>query len=557
MTRIESRSTPAPDPGKPLRTGGQQAPADAGVPARTVPGRAADVVERFTRSAFGTPATPAAAGSRAPMPELLRKADALVDLAGLASRSLGEDGGRSKGLAFVETAVSVRDALGQIAGGLARGSSLEEAGLLGKELAELDRGLDAGSDALRKLVDAPTPAEAGKAHGLLQSLLGLAGRVARRLFPGGGLLTALLSRARAASGAEAKSAEAPPTADAGSKVLRGFDERTLKEGMGDFLGDSERAANRSWDRGRQVETRKTADGSTRGSFENGASVYEETGVTLGDPGFSVDGEYLKPSAGSREASAVDKAVGAVLDGIGELHAEGSFHHEASVVHEQGQVYVGNENAHFAARGEISVLEASVSGSGSVDVSGGRLTARGHLEAQATLVDASGQIDARLGPASLQASGSAYVGAKATVDGAVSIDPAHGVYAAKIQAKAFAGATAEATARGSIGDVASGEIGVGAWAGVGARFNLDAGFKDGEFKFKLDLGAAIGVGFNINIGFSVNFKKIGEKISGFFKDLGSAFGGGGGAGPSLIGQGGVPVVDWARALSEAFEKSRSE
>lgn len=556
MSRIEGRPTPAPDPGTQRTASSPSRGADAGSPARRgVAGRAADVVERFTRPAFAGNRLPAAARGSSPVAALLQKAGDVVALAGRASRSLGDQAGPDEGDSLVEKALALQDRLTEIARGMAHGASPRHVGPLWKGLSELERGLDDAGDALRKVADAPSPEGVGEARGLLQSLLGLAGRVLGLLFPGGALLGALLSGTRAASAAGRE--PAPKPLPGGGARPPGGEDATLKEEMGDLLGGAERTSDRRWDTGRQVETRKTADGVTEGFYENGASVYEETGVTLGDPGFSVDAGYLKPSDGSGPSSAVEKALGAALDGIGELHAQGSFHHEASVVHEEGQVSVGTENAHFAAEGEISVLEASVSGSGAVDVSGGRLTAVGHVEAQATLVDASGSIDARLGPASLEASGSAYVGAKATADGAVSIDPAHGVYAAKIQAKAFAGATAEATARGSIGDVASGEIGVGAWAGVGARFSLDAGFKDGEFKFKVDIGAALGVGFNVNIGFSVNFKKIGEKISGFFKDLGGIFGGGGEGGPSLVGQGGVPIVDWARAVSEAFEKARSE
>lgn len=62
---------------------------------------------------------------------------------------------------------------------------------------------------------------------------------------------------------------------------------------------------------------------------------------------------------------------------------------------------------------------------------------------------------------------------------------------------FAGARAEAGGSGSLSidgnDFARGEGGVDARAGIGAEFNIDAGYQDGQISYGIDMGAALGVG----------------------------------------------------------------
>jgi hypothetical protein len=172
-------------------------------------------------------------------------------------------------------------------------------------------------------------------------------------------------------------------------------------------------------------------------------------------------------------------------------------------------------------GRVSVLEASVSGSGSVGFKNGALTAQGALHAQATLVDAQGSIHLGKGPYTLDASASAFIGAKADAKGELVIDPKNGIYAAKIGGEAFAGARA-----GAEGNVHLGEFGsVGgraeAWAGVGAAFHAEAGFKDGRFKARFDIGAALGIGFKIGFNVDINIKGIKDAITKPFKTIGHA------------------------------------
>jgi hypothetical protein len=515
MSRVESRPLPLAAEARPEPAGGTSARAARGAAV----GLGADHVERAPSSPFCSP-VPARDSVPPLLLDLQQRADRLLDLA---TRGDGAGAGPLRSLAE-----ALRDAVRTIADGLARGASPDRAATLAEGLARLVPGFDAAGSALEKAAAAPGTGAARQAHGVLQTLVELAGRLARWLVPGAALPALLSDLLGRAGKSPAPGGETVPAA--------GPADRSLQEGLGDFLGGAERATNRAWESGRGVEVRRDPDGTTRGAWENGASRYAETGKTFGDAGFSVDGDFLQPSPTAGTPSSVDQAVGAALAGIGTYQASGSFHHEAAVVHEQGQVSVGSGNARFAAEGEVSVLAASVAGHGSIDVSGGRLAAQGHVEASATLVEASGSIDAQLGPASLQAEGYAYVGAKASADGAVYLDPANGIYAAKVKAKAFAGATAEATARASLGDVASAEVGVGAWAGIGARFELDAGYKDGQFHFKVDIGAALGVGVNLSLGFSINVGKIKEKLAGFFDDLKRVFSGPAPSGPGLAGPG---------------------
>ncbi|MBI2567981.1 MAG: hypothetical protein HYV63_13200 [Candidatus Schekmanbacteria bacterium] len=90
------------------------------------------------------------------------------------------------------------------------------------------------------------------------------------------------------------------------------------------------------------------------------------------------------------------------------------------------------------------------------------------------------------------------------------------------AEAFAGA--RAGVEGSAGlnvdgkELASVHGKAEAWAGVGARANLDVGFEDGKFRFGIGLGAALGVGFNLDWGFEIDFGAIADTVGDIAKDV---------------------------------------
>jgi len=149
---------------------------------------------------------------------------------------------------------------------------------------------------------------------------------------------------------------------------------------------------------------------------------------------------------------------------------------------------------------------------------GALDAKGELHAQATLIDAQGRIHLGKGDYTLDASASAFVGAKAKLDGELIIDPKNGIYAAKLGGEAFAGARVGAEANVNLGKF--GTIGgrAEAWAGVGAAFHVEAGFANGRFKARFDIGAALGIGFKLGFNIDINVKGIVDAIKKPFQAI---------------------------------------
>jgi hypothetical protein len=172
------------------------------------------------------------------------------------------------------------------------------------------------------------------------------------------------------------------------------------------------------------------------------------------------------------------------------------------------------------QGRISFLEAAVHGSGSVGFKDGALTAKGQVGASATLVDMEGRIKLGKGDYGLDASGSAFVGAKANAHGELVIDPKNGIYAARVGGEAFAGARAGAEANVNLGKFGSVGGRAEAWAGVGAAFHAEAGFKNGRFKARFDIGAALGIGFKFGFNVDINVKGIVGAIKAPFKAIAS-------------------------------------
>jgi hypothetical protein len=82
---------------------------------------------------------------------------------------------------------------------------------------------------------------------------------------------------------------------------------------------------------------------------------------------------------------------------------------------------------------------------------------------------------------------------------------------EVGAGGFAGASATLKGSESLGDLASVNGEATAWAGVGAKADLDAGYKDGELSFHFGAGAALGYGFDYDLGFSINVGAIGSGV----------------------------------------------
>jgi hypothetical protein len=105
-------------------------------------------------------------------------------------------------------------------------------------------------------------------------------------------------------------------------------------------------------------------------------------------------------------------------------------------------------------------------------------------------------------------GDASVGATATVQGGIALGKNDYV---QLGANGFAGASATVKGSESLGDVASVNGCASGYVGIGAKGDLDVGYKDGELNFNFGLGFAWGIGYSLDFGFSVNPGAIADGI----------------------------------------------
>lgn len=190
-------------------------------------------------------------------------------------------------------------------------------------------------------------------------------------------------------------------------------------------------------------------------------------------------------------------------------AEGSF--EKSVVGYGKSGSFGSPGGIAQGQGSFTVGELSASGSGKVSFEGGALKAAADVRATATLLHAQGHAKVGKGDYNLEASGEAYVGAQAKAHGELTIDPAKGIYAAKIGGDAFVGARAGVEANANLGKFGSVGGRAEAWAGAGVAFNAELGIKNGRLKARLDIGAALGVGFKLGFNVDIDLKGIKDTV----------------------------------------------
>jgi len=249
----------------------------------------------------------------------------------------------------------------------------------------------------------------------------------------------------------------------------------------------------------------TADGRYQNSFNAGQEInknYKKT-IQKGDTS-----DLFTPNA---KQGKMGKLAG-MLPGI--TLAQGSFEKSAAGIKRQGSF----SNGIAQGQGSYSVGEAYVKGEGKISLEGGALKATGSAEASATLLAAQGSIHIGKGPYTLDASGEAYVGAKAKASGELTIDPAKGIYAAKVGGEAFAGAKIGVEANVKLGQFGGVGAKAEAWAGVGVAFNAELGIKNGRFKAKVDIGAALGIGFKIGFNVDIDLKGIKNAIKGAAKKV---------------------------------------
>jgi hypothetical protein len=110
---------------------------------------------------------------------------------------------------------------------------------------------------------------------------------------------------------------------------------------------------------------------------------------------------------------------------------------------------------------------------------------------------------------------AFVGATGTVQGGIAIGKNDYV---QVGASGFAGASATVQGSESLGNVASVNGSASGYVGVGAKGDIDVGYKDGELNFNFGLGFAWGIGYSLNFGFSVN---VGAIADGAYHEVGDA------------------------------------
>lgn len=115
---------------------------------------------------------------------------------------------------------------------------------------------------------------------------------------------------------------------------------------------------------------------------------------------------------------------------------------------------------------------------------------------------------------------ASVGASGSVDGGIAIGKNDYV---QVGASGFAGASASLKGSESIGDVAGVNGDATVWAGVGAKGDVDAGYKNGKLSFHFGLGVAYGIGYEFDIGFSINIDAIGDGLYNVGSDVVSGVG----------------------------------
>ena len=101
---------------------------------------------------------------------------------------------------------------------------------------------------------------------------------------------------------------------------------------------------------------------------------------------------------------------------------------------------------------------------------------------------------------------ASVGATGTVQGGIALGKNDYV---QVGASGFAGASATVQGSESLGNVASVNGSASGYVGVGAKGDVDVGYKDGELNFNFGLGFAWGIGYSLNFGFSVNVGAIAD------------------------------------------------
>lgn len=210
-----------------------------------------------------------------------------------------------------------------------------------------------------------------------------------------------------------------------------------------------------------------------------------------------------------KASKTEQRIGNLLGKLGtRTLAQGSFSkgvvgYDKSGV---GSALGGKAQGQY----QVKLGELTAKGQGSIGLKDGAFVAQGSAEATAALLNATAAGRFKYGPLEASGEGYAFVGARAKVDGNLTIDPKRGIYGASVGGEAFVGAKAGVSGEVNLSKFA----GVGGraevWAGVGAQFKANVGYKNGKFQARVDIGAALGIGFKLGFNINIDVKGIVDK-----------------------------------------------
>lgn len=155
---------------------------------------------------------------------------------------------------------------------------------------------------------------------------------------------------------------------------------------------------------------------------------------------------------------------------------------------------GNDNVHAS----VDVLGYEVNGGAFGEFGVDEVEVGAYVSASAHVVRGEAGIEA--GPVNGGVEGS--IGAQASAEANLEVDLSDGTLQVETGLDAFAGGEIGASAGVDVG-VAGVEGGFEGKAGVGAEFEADVGFEDGEFNASFELGAALGLGGGFDVEVSVD------------------------------------------------------
>lgn len=210
------------------------------------------------------------------------------------------------------------------------------------------------------------------------------------------------------------------------------------------------------------------------------------------------------------------AVSSLASGLGDRQWTASGSARATAFKKDFNFATEGDWGHVDVRNQVSFLDAAASGYATAGIKDGNFFGRVGGQAGVDLMRVKTQANVNIdGVGQLDFKGDARIGAHAQGSAGVQVGK-DGVHA-EIGASAFAGAQAKAQGSWKSESGAQINFGASAVAGVGAEAGAKVGFKNGKLDFNLRLGLALGVGARFNVGFSLDFKKIGQNIKKAFTD----------------------------------------